>query len=149
VRYCYVHHNAGPGIVVGGDAAPRLLSNLIAGNGTRPGAPAAGIEVRSVAAPLLAGNRIEGNGGAGVVLPGPERIEEVFRWNSFGAATREQAVRVAAGAGQAPAGAAPPRTGSALAGRIVAARPSPPARGGAAPPSGTAAAAASRARRQP
>ncbi|HVR11644.1 MAG TPA: protein phosphatase 2C domain-containing protein [Thermoanaerobaculia bacterium] len=125
VRYCYVHHNAGPGIVVDGDAAPRLLSNLVAGNGTRPGAPAAGIEVRSAAAPLLAGNRIEGNGGAGVVLPGPERIEEVFRWNSFGAATREQAVRVAGGASPAPAPA------------------------GAAPPSGTAAAAASRARRRP
>jgi serine/threonine protein phosphatase PrpC len=104
VRYCYVHHNAGPGIAVGVGAAPRLLSNLIAGNGIRPGAPAAGVEVRSgAAAALLADNRIEGNGGPGVVLPAPDRIEEIFRWNSFGAVPREQAVRAAAGAPAAPA----------------------------------------------
>jgi serine/threonine protein phosphatase PrpC len=141
VRYCYVHHNAGPGITAGGDAAPRLLSNLILGNGTRPGALAPGVEVRGAATPLLADNRIEGNGGAGVVLPAPDRSEEVFRWNSFGAVPREQAVRVAAGA--APAGA-----GRALAGRTVAARPPSPA--GTPAPTGAAPSAASRApRRQP
>jgi serine/threonine protein phosphatase PrpC len=98
VRYCYVHHNAGPGVVVTGEAAPRLLSNLIAGNGTRPGAAAMGVEVRESALPLLADNRIEGNGGPGVSLPAPERAAEIFRWNDFGALPREQAVRVAASA---------------------------------------------------
>jgi len=49
--------------------------------------------VRGAAVPLLADNRIEGNGGAGVTLPGPERADEVFRWNSFTGLTREQAVR--------------------------------------------------------
>jgi PPM family protein phosphatase len=119
LRYCYVHHNTGPGILVAGDAAPRLLANLITGNGTRPGAPAPGVEVRDLAAPLLAGNRIEGNGGPGVSLPVPERIDEIWRWNAFGAVPREQAVRVASGAAGAAAGA----PGRAVAARSLAARP--------------------------
>ncbi|HEV7518427.1 MAG TPA: right-handed parallel beta-helix repeat-containing protein, partial [Thermoanaerobaculia bacterium] len=95
VRYAFVHENGGPGIAVSGEAAPRLLSNLIAGNGTRSGGLAPGVEVRGTAVPLLAGNRIEGNGGGGVTLPGPERADEVFRWNSFATLPREQAVRAA------------------------------------------------------
>ena len=34
--------------------------------------------------------------GPGVVIPAPERAEEIFRWNAFGALPREQAVRVSA-----------------------------------------------------
>jgi PPM family protein phosphatase len=139
VRYCYLHHNAGPGVLVAGEAASRLLSNLIAGNGARPGvAPAPGVEVRDSAAPLLADNRIEANGGPGVSLPAPERAEEVFRWNSFGGLSRDQAVRVAAAAvassstGAAAAetrsadgtgGSAVGRTGRAPGGRSAAGRP--------------------------
>ncbi len=105
VRYSYLHHNGGAGVAVAGAAAPRLVSNLITGNGTRPGAPAAGVEVRDSASPLLAGNRIESNGGPGVALAGPDRAEEIFRWNTFGAVAREQAVRVTGGgAGDAAAG---------------------------------------------
>jgi hypothetical protein len=44
----------------------------------------------------LSDNRIEANGGGGISLPGPERVDEVFRWNSFGTLPREQAVRVLA-----------------------------------------------------
>ena len=95
VRYCYVHHNGGPGIAVAGAAAPRILANLIAANGLRAGAPAPGVDVREAAVPLLTDNRIEGNGGPGVSLPTPERGDEIFRWNAFGAVPREQAVRVA------------------------------------------------------
>jgi PPM family protein phosphatase len=142
VRYCYVHHNAGPGIVVAGDAAPRLLANLITGNGGRPGAPAPGVEVRDTAAPLLAGNRIEGGAGPGVSLPAPERVEEVWRWNAFGAVPREQAVRVAAG----PAGAASGVPGRAIAARTLAARPA--AAAGTSPPGAAAGTAASRAPRR-
>ncbi len=145
LRYCYVHHNAGPGVLVAGDAAPRLLANLITGNGTRPSAPAPGVEVRDLAAPLLAGNRFEGNGGPGVSLPVPERVDEVWRWNTFGAVPREQAVRVASG----PAGAAAGAPGRAVAARSLAARPA--AAAGAGPPTpavGAAGAAASRAPRR-
>ncbi len=108
VRYAYVHQNGGAGIAVGGEAAPRLLGNLIPANGIRPGSPAPGIAVGEGAAPVLADNRIEGNGGGGVALPAgerAERAEEVFRWNGFGAVPREQAVRVA---GAPPGAAAPP-----------------------------------------
>jgi serine/threonine protein phosphatase PrpC len=142
LRYCYVHHNAGPGIVVAGDAAPRLLANLITGNGARPGAPAPGVEVRDLAAPLLAGNRIEGNGGPGVSLPVPERVDEVWRWNIFGAVPREQAVRVASG----PAGAAAGAPARAIAARSLAARPA--AAAGAGPPAAAAGGAAARAPRR-
>jgi serine/threonine protein phosphatase PrpC len=142
LRYCYVHHNAGPGVLVAGDAAPRLLANLITGNGGRPGAPAPGVEVRDLAAPLLAGNRIEGNGGPGVSLPVPERVDEVWRWNTFGAVPREQAVRVASGPGGAAAGV----PGQAVAARSLAARPA--AAAGAGPPGAAAGAAAARAPRR-
>jgi serine/threonine protein phosphatase PrpC len=145
LRYCYVHHNTGPGILVAGDAAPRLLANLVTGNGTRPGAPAPGVEVRDLAAPLLAGNRIEGNGGPGVSLPVPERVDEIWRWNAFGAVPREQAVRVASG----PAGAAAGAPGRAVASRSLAARPAHPAGAAGAGPSGAATGtAASRAPRR-
>ena len=142
LRYCYVHHNAGPGILVAGDAAPRLLANLITGNGSRPGAPAPGVEVRDLAAPLLAGNRIEGNGGPGVSLPVPERVDEIWRWNAFGAVSRELAVRVASG----PAGAAAGTPGRAVAARSLAARPAGAA--GTGPPGAAGGAAASRAPRR-
>jgi PPM family protein phosphatase len=142
LRYCYVHHNAGPGIVVAGDAAPRLLANLITGNGARPGAPAPGVEVRDAAAPLLAGNRIEGNGGPGVSLPAPERVDEVWRWNTFGAVPREQAVRVASG----PSGAASGVPRRTIAARSLAARPA--AAAGSGPAGAAAGAAAARAPRR-
>ena len=142
LRYCYVHHNAGPGVLVAGDAAPRLLASLITGNGTRPGAPAPGVEVRDLAAPLLAGNRIEGNGGPGVSLPVPERVDEVWRWNTFGAVPREQAVRVASG----PSGAVAGAPGRAIAARSLAARSA--AAAGAGPPAAAAGGAAGRAPRR-
>jgi serine/threonine protein phosphatase PrpC len=138
VRYCYVHHNSGPGLAVAGDAAPRLLSNLIAANGIRPGAPAPGVEIRGDAAPLLAENRIEGNGGPGVTLPSPERVDEILRWNAFGAVPRDQAVRVVAGAAGG-AGARRPGSGTGGLGSgptapgTSAARPTAGAGGGAAP----------------
>jgi serine/threonine protein phosphatase PrpC len=134
VRTCFVHQNGGAGIAVGGEAAPRLLGNLIAFNGNRAGAPAPGVEVREGALPLLAGNRIEANGGAGVTLTAPERSDEIFRWNSFGVLPREQAVRVAAAA----AGARP-AAGLRATGRPAASRPAvrPPARSPAVlPPAG-------------
>jgi serine/threonine protein phosphatase PrpC len=133
LRTCFVHHNGGPGVVVAGEAAPRLLDNLIVWNGTRAGAPAPGVQVREGAQPLLAGNRIEANSGPGVTLATPDRIDEVFRWNGFGAQPREQAVRVMAAGAAAPAVAGRPAP--------AAVRPAPPsghAVAHPAPPSGRA-----------
>lgn len=94
IRYSYLHDNPGGGVIVGGESAPRLLHNLIAGNGRVQGAPRPGVEVREAARPELIENRIVGNGGGGIALPSPERAQEVFTWNSFGGAAAAQAVRV-------------------------------------------------------
>lgn len=96
VRYSYVHDNPGGGVLIGGNAAPRLLHNLIVRNGRSVGAPPrAGVEVRDTARPSLIENRIEGNG-SGVALPVPDRADEIFLWNSFGGASRAQAIHLAA-----------------------------------------------------
>jgi serine/threonine protein phosphatase PrpC len=94
IRYSYVHDNPGGGVLVEGNAAPRLLHNLILNNGRTPGGPRPGVEVRGAARPALIENRIEGNGGGGVTLPEPLRANEISAWNSFGGAGRG-AVRVA------------------------------------------------------
>jgi PPM family protein phosphatase len=112
VRYSYLHDNPGGGVLVVAPAAPRLLHNLIVRNGRPPATPARpGVEVREGAQPELIGNRIEGNGGGGVALPAADRADEVFAWNSFGAAGRAEAVRTAppprpATPQEAPAGSA-------------------------------------------
>jgi PPM family protein phosphatase len=102
VRYSYLHGNKGAGVLVRGGAAPRLLHNLIAGNGAGP-PPRAGVEVRGEGRPLLSGNRIEGNGPPQVRLAVAEDADEVWLWNSFGGARREAAVT-------APLAPGPPST---------------------------------------
>jgi PPM family protein phosphatase len=106
VRASFLHDNPGGGVLVEGNAAPTLANNLFLRNGRAPGTPPRpGIEAREGARPVLIENRFEGNGGGGVILPAPERAEEVFVWNSFGVTPRAEAVRVVAAA---PAGAATP-----------------------------------------
>jgi parallel beta-helix repeat protein len=105
IESCYVHDNAGTGIVVEGGAATRLRQNLIARNGVKtPKRP--GIDVRGAARPLLIENKIEGNGAAGVWIPSPERTDEILQWNQFGRTSRSQAVMVA------PASPTPPPGGN-------------------------------------
>jgi PPM family protein phosphatase len=96
VRASFLHDNPGGGVLIAGNAAPTLLNNLIFRNGRAPGALRPGVELRDSARPVLAENRFDGNGGGGVVLPSPERADEIFAWSSFGAAPRADAVRVAA-----------------------------------------------------
>ena len=94
IHHSYVHDNPGGGVLVEESAAPRLLSNLIAGNGRTPGAPPhPGVEVRAGAQAELIENRFLGNGGGGVLLASPERAEEIFAWNSFPGTNRAEAVR--------------------------------------------------------
>jgi serine/threonine protein phosphatase PrpC len=107
VRASFLHDNPGGGVLIAGNAAPTLLNNLIFRNGRAPGAARPGVEVRDTARPVLAENRFDGNSGGGVVLPSPERADEVFAWSSFGAAPRADAVRVAVPS-QAPPATPPP-----------------------------------------
>jgi serine/threonine protein phosphatase PrpC len=109
VRASFVHDNPGGGLLIAGNAAPTLLNNLISRNGRAPGAPRPGVEVRDTARPVLVENRFEGNGGGGVVLPSPERGDEIFAWSSFGASPRADAVRVAAPAQGTPSTPPPVR----------------------------------------
>jgi hypothetical protein len=95
MRASFVHDNPGGGVLIAGNAAPTLLNNLIFRNGRAPGAPRPGVEVRDTARPVLVENRFEGNGGGGVVLPSPERGDEIFAWSSFVPSSRADAVRVA------------------------------------------------------
>jgi serine/threonine protein phosphatase PrpC len=112
VRASFLHDNPGGGVLVEEGAAPRLLGNLIAGNGRAPGAPPRpGVEVRAGAPAELIDNRFVGNGG-GVLLASPERGEEVFAWNSFPGLNRADAVRA-----PATAAAATPAPATAAAGR--------------------------------
>lgn len=103
VRASFIHDNPGGGVLVEAGAAPRLRNNLITGNGRPPGAPPRpGIEVRDGANAELIENRFVGNG-AGVLLPSPERGDEVFAWNSFPGLGRAEAVRAPAAAPNPPA----------------------------------------------
>ena len=111
VRYSYLHDNPGGGVLVEGSSLPRLLQNLIFRNGRATGAPARpGVEVRDQARPALIGNRIEGNAGGGITLPAPDQADEVFLWNSFGSASRAQAIRVSAPVNPQTSPQTPPQT---------------------------------------
>jgi len=110
IHHSYIHDNPGGGVLVEASAAPRLLSNLIAGNGRTPGAPPhPGVEVRAGAQAELIENRFVGNGGGGVLLASPERAEEIFTWNSFPGTNRAEAVRAPAPAPVPPAPQGPGR----------------------------------------
>jgi serine/threonine protein phosphatase PrpC len=96
VRASYLHDNPGGGVLIAESSAPRLVNNLIAGNGRAAGSPARpGVEVRGAARPELVENRFQGNGAGGVLLPTAERGDELFAWNSFTPAGRADAVRLA------------------------------------------------------
>ncbi len=102
VRASFLHDNPGGGVLVEEGAAPRLLGNLITGNGRALGAPPRpGVEVRAGAPAELIDNRVVGNGG-GVLLASPERGEEVLAWNSFPGLNRADAVRAPVPAAATP-----------------------------------------------
>jgi serine/threonine protein phosphatase PrpC len=63
------HSNAGPGVVVRGQSAPRLMGNRIAENGRVLGSPRAGIEIDNDAQPTLLHNEILQNGVPAVFPP--------------------------------------------------------------------------------
>lgn len=93
IRESYVHDNPGTGVIVRDQAAPRLHQNLVLRNGTGPGEPRPGVEIRDAARPQLLQNRIEENAAAGVWVPAPDRVDEVFGFNTFGTLPKERAVR--------------------------------------------------------
>jgi serine/threonine protein phosphatase PrpC len=62
IRSSDLHDNAGCGVWIGGESAPRLAGNRIVRNGTAAGAARPGIEIHPPAAPIVERNIIAGNG---------------------------------------------------------------------------------------
>jgi hypothetical protein len=95
---CNLHDNPGAGIVVRGNAAPRILGNRVVDNG-RSSAAAPGIDLDLVAHGRLVGNVIVGNGAEGVRGVRAEDRASVLESNVFavaGKTNRRGAVRAAA-----------------------------------------------------
>jgi hypothetical protein len=86
VRACYVHDNAGVGILVHAGAAPQLFYNVITANGKAGSAkPLPGLELREGANPGLFGNIVRGNGDDQVVGAPAARRPDIARDNIVGA----------------------------------------------------------------
>ncbi len=100
IRFSTIHDNPGTGVVLSAGASPRLLQNLISGNGTGAGEKRPGIEIREGSRPALIENRIEDNGGPQVRVAAADMVDEVFRWNRFGSLSKARAVQVQSGSGQ-------------------------------------------------
>ena len=112
VREAYVHDNPGTGIIVRDQAASRLHQNLVLRNGAGPGEPRPGVEIRDMARPQLQENKIEENAAAGVWVPAKDRVDEVFRLNSFGKLPQDKAVRISPAPPKPVAPATPATPGS-------------------------------------
>jgi serine/threonine protein phosphatase PrpC len=78
------HSNSGPGVVVRGESAPRLVGNRIVENGRVPGSPKAGIEIDNLAQPTLLHNEILKNGISATFPPALD--EEIRAGNTVDAA---------------------------------------------------------------
>ncbi len=82
LQACYVHDNAGSGILITDQASPRLRHNLVRNNGTGL-KRSPGIEIRSLASPLILANKLEYNAGGGVATVHGESVTEILGWNFF------------------------------------------------------------------
>jgi PPM family protein phosphatase len=98
LRYCHLHDNAGAAVRVHAPAAPRLVDNLVRGNGSAS-PPVAAVEVEAGAAPLIAGNRFEANRGPAVVVPGADGVAEIEGLNDLSGTPAGQRVVTASGEG--------------------------------------------------
>ncbi len=86
VRSSNIHDNAGAGVVVQDDAAPRLIANIITGNGNAATAPRAGLEVTGSAKPIVAGNAFAKNHEDLAWKQSAERLAELRKTNLMEAA---------------------------------------------------------------
>jgi serine/threonine protein phosphatase PrpC len=94
IRFSTIVGNPGTGVVLSAGASPRLLQNLISGNGKAQGEKSPGVDIREGSRPSLIENRIEDNGGPQVRVAAADLVDEVFRWNRFGSLSKTRAVQV-------------------------------------------------------
>lgn len=102
LRFNSIHDNPGAGVVLSGGASPRLIQNLVAGNGTAGKRP--GVEIGRGSRPFLIDNRFRANAGPQVQTAEADSIAEMYLWNDFGGLARDKAIR-----GPAPAPTPTPR----------------------------------------
>ena len=79
----YIYNNPGTGIVIAGTARPRLVGNVIQGNGARAGKAGPGIDVIDNAEPAVLRNVISGNAAEGIRIR-LEQMKERMAGNFFG-----------------------------------------------------------------
>jgi serine/threonine protein phosphatase PrpC len=84
IRSSYIHDNPGGGVLIQPGALPRLLHNVISGNGRQPLRPGPGIEAHETARAVLFGNIIAGNAGEQIQGLSTARREEALRDNIVG-----------------------------------------------------------------
>jgi serine/threonine protein phosphatase PrpC len=84
LRASMIANSVGPGIIVRNQASPRLVNNVITGNGKASKRP--GVQVIDAAAPVLLGNLIWGNGADPVWAREDSAIGDYQRQNFFGIA---------------------------------------------------------------
>jgi serine/threonine protein phosphatase PrpC len=101
LRFNSIHDNPGAGVVLSAGASPRLIQNLVAGNGTAGKRP--GVEIGPGSRPFLIDNRFRANAGPQVKTETADSIAEMFLWNDFGGLARDKAIRGPATAPTIPA----------------------------------------------
>ena len=84
LRASHVHDNVGPGVVVAPTALPRLLHNVLAGNGRGIRAGRPGIEMSAGAAVELFGNIVAANGQSEIAGAPPALLQEWQHDNVIG-----------------------------------------------------------------
>jgi serine/threonine protein phosphatase PrpC len=86
---CFIHNNAGGGIVVADAAAPAIENNVIEGNGAQSGSLRPGLFVRSAVHPSVVRNVFAGNGAEPLWLSTPD--EAILQRNYFFASGKQDA----------------------------------------------------------
>ena len=84
LRASHVHDNLGPGILIAPTALPRLLHNVVAGNGRGARAGRPGIDMAAGASVELFGNIVAANGQAEIAGAPPARLQEWQHDNVIG-----------------------------------------------------------------
>lgn len=84
LRSSHVHDNLGPGVVVSPTALPRLLHNVVAGNGRGARAGRPGIDIAPGAAIELFGNIVAANGQPEIAGAPPAQLQEWQHDNVIG-----------------------------------------------------------------
>jgi hypothetical protein len=77
----YIHDNPGPGVLIGDDARPRLVHNLLFSNGKPRKRP--GLVISGQAAPVLVSNTFWNNGAEGIWTSVPVDAAALIRENYF------------------------------------------------------------------